>query len=545
MNKEKYTAHEQYKEESDFLRGRISSFLQDPLASHFPAAEEFLLKFHGVTQQDDRDVRQLRKKAGKDRDWSFMVRLRLPGGCLSPHQWLAVDEMADRLGNGTLKLTTRQSIQLHGVIKTDLKKTMQELHERSLTCIAASGDAVRNVMAATNPDAPELSREIMEQARNLSRKLEPHTHAYHEIWLDRKRVYTGGDEEPLYGAGYLPRKFKIAFALPPVNDVDVYAQDLAFVAIEDKGSIVGYDILAGGGQGYAYGNAASYPRLADTIGFCTPPQTEEVARQVLLIHKEYSTRRNRKISRLRYTMAERGAEWFIRELKNRLTFPLGAARPFTLASNSEAPDSPTRLTIFVDGGRVRDTEGQRMKTGLRELAKVHRGNFFITGNQNLTLQGIAPETLSPIKEITAAYDLLPASSGLRRHSSACTSLPWCPQALADSERSLPGLVTELEKHLLVLGLQDEPITLRMTGCPNGCTRPFLAEIAFVGRAPGKYNIWIGGSRAGDRLAFIYRETVPASELVEAVKPLFTRFSQERLPGESFGDWARRTFLSKG
>ena len=299
MTKEGYTSNERIKEESDFLRGNISDLLHDGSITHFPSEEEFLLKFHGITQQDNRDERLIRKKNGQERNWLFMLRLRLPGGRMTPSQWLAAETLSDQFGNGTLKLTTRQAIQIHGVVKQDLKQTMKDIHHAAITTIAASGDATRNVMVSLHPEDSGIHETVFNQARELSRKLEPQTHAYHEIWLDAKRIYSGAEEEPLYGPGYLPRKFKIAFTLPPENDVDVYAQDLSFVAIEKEGKLLGYDILAGGGMGYAYGNPGSFPRLADIIGFCFPGQVEEVARQVLLIHKEFSTRCNRKTSRLR------------------------------------------------------------------------------------------------------------------------------------------------------------------------------------------------------------------------------------------------------
>ncbi len=320
--------------------------------------------------------------------------------------------------------------------------------------------------------------------------------------------------------------------------MDVYAQDLSFVAIAKEGKLLGYDILAGGGMGYAYGNPGSFPRLADIIGFCFPEQVEEVARQVLLIHKEFSTRCNRKTSRLRYTIAGKGLGWFTNELATRLPFSLQAARPFSLSTNGDAADVPGRQTIEIEGGRIQNSNRQQLKTAFHEIASIHQGDF-ITGNQNLVIDGITPDTAEQIKSIIGKYNLLPNDSGLRRNSSACTSLPFCPQALTDSERLLPKLVDELEPQLKELGLWDEDISIRMTGCPNGCSRPYLAELAFVGRGPGKYNIWMGGSRRGDRLGFIYQESVPVKEIAEVLRPVFARFAAERNQGEGFGDWSIR------
>ena len=424
MIKEGYTSNERIKEESDFLRGNISNLLHDDSITHFPSEEEFLLKFHGITQQDNRDERLIRKKNGQERNWLFMLRLRLPGGRITPSQWLAAETLSDQFGNGTLKLTTRQAIQIHGVVKQDLKQTMKDIHHAAITTIAASGDATRNVMVSLHPEDSGIHETVFNQAQELSRKLEPQTHAYPEIWLDATRIDSGEEEEPLYGPGYLPRKFKIAFTLPPENDVDVYAQDLSFVAIEKEGKLLGYDILAGGGMGYAYGNPGSFPRLADIIGFCFPEQVEEVARQVLLIHKEFSTRSNRKTSRLRYTIAGKGLGWFTNELATRLPFPLQEAKPFSLSTNGDAADVPGRQTIEIEGGRIQNSNRQQLKTAFHEIASIHQGDFFITGNQNLVIDGITPDTAVRIKSIIRKYNLLPNDSGLRRNSSSSTSLPF-------------------------------------------------------------------------------------------------------------------------
>jgi sulfite reductase (NADPH) hemoprotein beta-component len=354
--------------------------------------------------------------------------------------------------------------------------------------------------------------------------------------LDAEKIYSG-NEEPLYGPTYLPRKFKIGFALPPDNDVDVYTQDLGFVAITEGDKLQGYDVLVGGGMGYAYGNQQSFPRLADNIGFCSPEQVEEVTKQVLLIHKDFSNRCNRKTSRLRYTIANRGIDWFIGELRQRLPFELQEARPFTLRSNNESFNSESRRTIEVEGGRIQDTERQQFKSGLHQISLIHQGDFYITGNQNIVIAGITPETAAQIDTLIEEYNLLPHLSGLRRRSSACTSLPYCPQAFTDSERRLPFILDAIDPILNELGLWDEDIVVRMTGCPNGCTRPYLAEIAFVGKGPGKYNIWLGGSRQGDRLGFIYKESVPADDIPALIVPLLRRFATERVKQESFGDWA--------
>ena len=529
----KLTENERIKRESDYLRGHIAEALADASTGGIPADEQQLLKFLGATQQDDRDVRQARKKAGLESAYSFMVRLRLPGGIISPDQWLVMDSLADEYGNRTLKLTTRQSVQIHGVLKANLKSSLQRIHAASLSAIASSGDATRNVMVSQGTaDSPAYAA-MYELAQNLSRELEPRTHAYHEIWLDEKKVLSTEQTEPLYGATYLPRKFKIAFTLPPDNSVDVYTHDLGFVAITEGDVIVGYDVLAGGGMGCAYGNAASFPRIADVIGFCRPEEVEDVAKAVLLIHRDFSDRTDRKLSRLRYTIASRSTEWFRRELHARLGRELEAPRPFTLSANADLPvTSPERRLLFVEGGRVR--EG--LKAALREIATLPVGNFLITGNQNLVLTGLTPELRRQVEDILQRHGAVGGESGLRRQAAACTSLPFCPMSFTDSERFLPELISELEPTLRELGLWEERITVRMTGCPNGCSRPYVAELAFVGRGVRKYNIWLGGAPDGSRLGYIWRESVAGADIAAVLRPVLERFAATRTAGESFGNW---------
>ena len=532
MNEKKLTENERIKRESDFLRGHIAEALADTSTGGIPADDQQLLKFLGATQQDDRDLRQARKKAGLESAFSFMVRLRLPGGVISPAQWLTMDALASEFGNNTLKLTTRQSVQIHGILKSHLCSSLRRIHAAALGTLASSGDATRNVMVGQGEGA--ALAEVTALAEQVSRELEPQTPAYHEIWLGEKKVLSSEPVEPLYGPTYLPRKFKIAFTLPPDNSVDIYAHDLGFVAIVEGDKVVGYDVLVGGGMGCAYGNASSFPRLADIVGFCRPEEVPAVAKAVLLVHRDFSDRTDRKLSRLRYTIATRGVEWFCAELQARMGFALEPVREFSLTSHGD-PEvvSESRLHVFVECGRVKDG----LKTALQQVAQLPVGPFLITANQNLILTGLTPELRREVLRLLAAHGEEGAVSGLRRHASACTSLPFCPMSFTDSERFLPTLLGQLEPHLRRLGLWEERIICRMTGCPNGCTRPYVAELAFVGKGPRKYNIWLGGAPNGTRLGYIWKQAVPAEELVDTLLPALERFALTRRAGESFGDWA--------
>lgn len=531
------TANEHIKAGSDYLRGTIIEALNNHSKPCVSNEDVQLLKFLGATQQDNRDTRAERKKAKQELDYSFMLRLRLPGGRISPQQWLEMDKLADTYGNGTLKLTTRQSVQIHGVIKKDLRTTMQAIHEASLSAIASSGDATRNVMVSHHPSDSVLHAEVLDTAQQVSRELEPRTRAYHEIWLNEKRCFSGAEEEPLYGKDYLPRKFKIAFTLPPDNDVDVYCHDLSFVAIVEHDRISGYDVLVGGGQGCAYGNPKSFPRLADVVGFCRPEDVLQVSRAVLTIHRDFSDRTDRKLSRLRYTIANRGLAWFNQELTKRLGRPLPAARPFTLTSNADpAAKSSSRISIFVQGGRVKDTESSRLKTAIREIAAISDKDFYISANENLCLYGISPKLRHEINAILAKYNIVQDYSGLRLNAISCTSLPFCPMAFTDSERFLPKLIESLEPLLRKYYIWHQPIITRMTGCSNGCSRPHVAELAFMGKAPGKYNVLLGGAPNGSRLAYVYKEGVKGEDIPALLEPVFKAYGRLKHKGESFGEW---------
>ena len=550
----KLAKNETIKEASNLLRGTIAEGLLDQSTGALAADDTQLTKFHGIYQQDDRDIRRERRKAKLEPAYSFMTRVRLPGGVCTPQQWLDMDAFCTDYANGTLKLTTRQAFQLHGIIKKDLKLTIRKINDSLMDTIAACGDVNRNVMCNPNPNQSRFHAEALEIAKAISVHLTPATGAYHEIWLDDENgekqkitLDTDPEEEPIYGKTYLPRKFKIAVAIPPSNDVDLYANDLGFVAVIKDDKIVGYTVTVGGGMGMNHGQAKTFPRLADVFGFCTPEQVTDVAEKIVTTQRDYGDRTDRKHARLKYTIEDRGLDWFRGEVEKRLGYSLGEARPFTFEHNGDRygwvddDNGNSHLTLFIQNGCVVDTEDFPMRTGLREIAKVHEGDFRLTGNQNLIIANVLPAKRAAIEVLLEKYKLANCydQSGLRLNSLACVALPTCGLALAEAQRYLPDLIGELEAVLKEIGLEKEPITIRMTGCPNGCARPYIAEIAFVGRAPGKYNIYLGGGFTGDRLNKLYKISVKQEEIVGIMRPIFERYANERYDGERFSDFVIR------
>ena len=539
---------ERIKEASDYLRGSIVASLADPITGALADSDTQLIKFHGSYQQDDRDVRDERRRKKLEPLYSFMVRVRAPGGVVTPAQWLVLDELARTHANGSLRLTTRQSFQVHGIAKTLLKDTIASVNRTLLTTIAACGDVNRNVMCNPNPYRSALHREVFDWACRISEYLTPNTRAYHEIWLD-DRLVAGGepDHEPIYGRTYLPRKFKIAIAVPPSNDVDVRAHDLGFIAIVDGDRLAGFNVSVGGGMGMTHGEPATYPRLADVIGFCTPDQVLAVTEQVVAVQRDFGDRSDRKHARLKYTIDDRGIDWFTGELASRLGYRLEAARPFHFETNgdrygwTDGIDGKLHLTLFIENGRVRDTPDCELMTGLREIAKIHDGDFRLTANQNLIIANIDPAKRPQIESLLARHRLADGDgrSALRLNAMACVALPTCGLAMAESERYLPSLIGKLEQVLAACGLANDAITVRMTGCPNGCARPYLAEIAFVGKSPGKYNVYLGGGFAGERLNKLYRSGLSEPEILAELTPILQRYAAERGPSERFGDFAIR------
>lgn len=539
MNQQtKPSANEGYKQASRYLRGTLKQSLCDFSTGSIPEDDAQLLKFLGATLQDNRDTRIERKKAGLEREYSYMVRLRMPGGRISPKQWLQLDALSTSHGNGSLKLTTRQAIQLHAVSKEKLGEVMRGIDAIGLDCLASSGDATRNIMVSTARHHPAQHKLLLATAQKLAEELAPATGAYKELWLGAAQTEAGKEEEPLYGATYLPRKFKIGFSLPPENDADVYAQDLGLIAVLQRGRIIGYNVVVGGGQGCAYGNKNSYPRIAHEIGFIPAEALSALARQVLIIHREFSDRSDRKLSRLRYTIDRNGLPWFLSELGARgVRVEPWKEIPPMVYSDTFGRTIRSTTVIPTPGGRI---DGA-LKEALREIAALSEDDFYVTGNQNLMVPAIGKG--HTVAGILKAHGCPAQGSILRQEASSCTGLPYCPQAFADSERVLEQLVGSLEQHLQTLKLTHKPIALRLSGCSNGCARPYTAEIGLTGRGPGKYNILLGGSRRGDRLAFLYRSAVNLDSIGTLLGDVLSRYKNERAANEGFGDWCFRNQIS--
>jgi sulfite reductase (NADPH) hemoprotein beta-component len=475
-----------------------------------------------------------------------MARVRIPGGVLTGAQWLKMDEIATQRANGTLRLTTRQTIQFHGIIKTNLKPAICAISDSLLDTIAACGDVNRNVICAANPRRSAIHSEVFDLARAISDHLLPASRAWHEIWVDEEKIEGGEPEfEPIYGRTYLPRKFKMAIAVPPQNDVDVFAHDFGLIAVVADNAITGYNVVVGGGMGMTHGEPETFPRTGDIIGFCRPDQAVDVAEKVVLVQRDFGDRSDRKQARLKYTIERLGLAWFQTEPNHRLGYELAPARPAILTSTGdrlgwqEGDDGARHYTLFVENGRVADTPARDLLSGLREIAGMHAGELIITTKQNLVVARISTATKPDIEALLAKHRLSGSVGALRANAMACVALPTCALALAESERYLPDLVTALEEKLAEVGLAGDNITIRMTGCPNGCARPFLAEIGLVGRTPGIYHLYLGGAFDGTRLNKLYRRDVDHDQIVNCLTPLFAAYAEQRRPEEHFSDFLIR------
>lgn len=552
--------NEGIKTRSNYLRGTILEGLADVSTGSIAADDQQLTKFHGLYQQDDRDVRAQRRKHKLDKAYSFLARICLPGGVCSPEQWMVVDELANYCAFDTIKLTTRQAFQLHGILKGNLKDVISRCNDVAMTTLAACGDVNRNVMCNPVPFASEVYDQVQKVTEEIDAHLKPQTPAFSEMWLDGKPIKLGieqaeerskdcgGDEvEPLYGKTYLPRKFKIAVAIPPYNDVDIFANCLGFIAIVEDGKLVGFNVTVGGGMGMTHGNEKTFPRLADVLAFCTPEQAVGVAEKIVTIQRDHGNRSERTNARFKYTVERLGKDWIRKELENRLGYELEDPRDYKFTSTgdrygwTEGANGTWNLGLFIEGGRVVDTEDKPLKTGMREIAKVHKGDFRLTGNQNLVIGGVAESDKAEIDALVEKFGLdgYKTASGMRRSQIACVALPTCGLALAESERYLPNLVTALEDTIEKAGLKDDEIVIRSTGCPNGCGRPYLGEIGLVGKVPGKYNLYLGAGFDGERLNKLYRSSVTHEEIVEELKPILMGYAKEREEGERFGDYTIR------
>ncbi len=548
----KLSRNESIKEANPTLAGTIAQTLSDPALDRFSEDDVQFLKFHGIYQQDDRDLRKTGKK------YMMMVRGRIPGGVMTARQWRVFDELSARHGNNTLRITTRQSIQFHGVLKSGLGAVVKGINESLLSTLAACGDNNRNVMAPPTPAYTPARAEVFEDCRRVADALKPRTKAYHAIWLEGVQLDLEDPAnkdfvDPLYGKTYLPRKFKVAFAIPPVNDIDVLTNCLGFIAIVENDKLAGYNVAVGGGMGRSHGNEATYPRLGDVLGFIRPGDVVEVAKAVLMIHRDFGDRAERKHARLKYVIAERGAEWARLEMEQRAGVSFEPARAFRFTTSGDlygwhkAVDGSWFLTLFIETGRVKDTNTYRLKTALRQVAERFGDiEFHLSPNQNVILTNVAEADKAPLNALLAEHGVKTESQASVLHAASlgCPALPTCGLALAESERMLPGLVDRIEALCAEVGLAGQEIIIRSTGCPNGCARPYMAEIAFVGKAPGRYQIWLGGDATGTRLNRIWKDLVKDTDIINELRPVLGRYAKERSEGERFGDWCQRVFLKE-
>ena len=547
----KLAVNEVMKINSRHLRGNIAAEIADTTTGSISEESNQLSKFHGLYIQDDRDQRNILKKEGKEKAFSFLLRVRLPGGRATAKQWRVLDQLAEDIATPSLRLTTRQTFQFHGVLKGNVKKLVQGMHTVLLDSIAACGDVNRNVMAPPNPERDPVLQEVYAHAAAWSDYALPKTRAYHEIYLDEKLVAGGAPEnEPMYGDTYLPRKFKAGFAIPPSNDVDIFSQDLGFIAIAEEGKLLGYNVTVGGGLGMNHGNVETFPRLADLLGFITADKVNQIGEAVLTTQRDHGDRTNRRHARLKYTIADKGIAWFKAEVEKRSGISFAPARPFEFTTIEdphgwhECADGSWFYGLHILSGRIKDVPGWPMKTALREIAEIHEGDFRLTPSQNLTISGVSTAKKTEIEKILAKHGLASENnrSALRLNALSCVSLPTCGLALAESERALPDILAKFETVLEEAGLRDNAISLRVTGCPNGCARPYLAEIGFVGRAPGKYALFLGAKYNGTRLNRLFSPSITIDDAVTLLTPIIKRYAKERQKGEGFGDYCDREIL---
>lgn len=550
-NNENLSSTERIKMASDNLRGTFVESMANEITGSINEDDIALVRFHGMYIQDDRDRRDERAEKKLERLYSFMIRLRLTGGVISPEQYIALHNIAGENSTGILKITTRQTIQLHGVLKSKVKPTLKAFNEAGLTTIATCGDINRNVLCSSHPKQSPLHAEIFAYAQDIATMLLPKTNAYYEIWLDgEKLIEKELEKDELYQNRYMPRKFKVAIAIPPNNDVDVLANDLALIAIIENGELKGFNIAIGGGMSATHGNADHYPRLASMLGFVdTKEKTLKAVYEVLTIQRDYGNRSDRKLARLKYTVDRLGLDWWKKELEARCGFQLQQAKPFHFESRrdfygwEQNHEGLWYYTVFVENGRVLDDENVSLKSALLEVAKTGKANFIFTCNQNVILGDIAEADKATIQEILERFRIIEHTdnaSVIRKNAMACVALNTCPLALAEGQRYMPTLLSKIEPLLIKHDLIMDEIVIRMTGCPNGCARPFAAEIGLVGTALGKYNLQLGGDRVGERLNKLYKESLDEEAILSELDILFGRYAAERIDGETFGDFTFKT-----
>ena len=535
--------NEHIKARSNLLRGTIREGLAIPQTGAIDDDDTQLTKFHGIYQQDDRDLRAERGRTRMEPAYSFMARLRIPGGQVTGAQWLALHEIARQRGNNTIRLTTRETVQFHGIIKGNLQPAIKAVSDAMLDTIAACGDVNRNVMATINPHESPAHAAALQLAHAISDGLLPKSRAWHEIWVEGQSVTSGEpEEEPLFGPTYLPRKFKIVVAVPPHNDVDIFAHDVGFIAHVKNGAVEGYDVTVGGGMGMTHGEPDTFPRTADWFAFVTPDQAVATAAAILMAQRDHGNRAVRKNARLKYTIERMGLEAFRADVQSRLDFPLLPPRGATFTTTTDRlgwyeAGGLAHYGLWIENGRIHDTPDRKLMTALQAIAQIHQGSFILTANQNLLIAGITNRRA--IEALLAEYSLDAPQTQTRHAAMACVALPTCGLALAESERYMPTLLTAIEAAMADAGLASEKIVMRMTGCPNGCARPYLAEIGLVGRGPGRYNLYLGAAQDGTRLNKLYRRDVDHDGILAALTPLLQQYALERLDGTSFGDWVIR------
>ncbi len=541
------------KQASDGLRGSIKESLQDALTGAIREDDQALIKFHGMYQQDDRDRRDERAEKKLDRLYSFMIRLRLPGGFLNAAQWIALHHIAGAHTTGVIKITTRQTVQLHGMFKSHIKPTIQAFNEAGLDSIATCGDINRNVTSSSNPAQSPAHNEVFAFADKISQYLMPKTRAYYEIWLDAEKLADKSLEaDPLYEDRYLPRKFKIGIAIPPNNDLDIFGNDLGLIAILENDKLQGFNISIGGGLSTTHGNPQTFARLGTVIGFVAGEEKIlQAIYAIIATQRDFGNRADRKLARLKYTVETYGEDFFLEEIKKRTGFSLEAPREFAFTERRdhfgwlEDAEGNWHYTLFVESGRVLDENGLNLKSALYEIAETGKADFRFTANQNMLVSDVQPQDKEAINEILYRFGLdfhSEQNSPIRKNSMACVALPTCPLAFAEAQRYLPRLIDKIEPLLEKYGLGREEIIMRMTGCPNGCARPNIAEIGLIGVSPGHYNLYLGGDRIGERLNALYLENLDEQGILAALDSLFNRFSQERTETETFGDFALRKEL---
>ncbi len=541
---------ERLKKESNFLRGTITDDLTDGLTGGFRGDNFLLIRFHGMYQQDDRDIRASRAEQKLEPRHAMMLRCRLPGGIITPQQWLAIDRFAsEKTIYGSIRLTNRQTFQFHGILKKNVKPAHQMLHEAGLDALATANDVNRNVLCTSNPVESELHQEAYEWAKRLSEHLLPQTRAYAEIWWDQEKVATT-DEEPILGSTYLPRKFKTTVVIPPNNDVDLHANDMNFVAVAENGKLVGFNLLLGGGLSIDHGNKATYARTASEIGFLPLDKTLDVATAVVTTQRDWGNRTDRKNAKTKYTLERVGVDVFKAEVERRAGITFEEIRPYEFTTRGDrfgwikGIDGKWHLTLFIENGRLLDSPQHTLKTGIAEIAKIHQGDFRLTANQNLIVAGVPEQQKQAIEDLARAHGLMESVTAQRENSMACVAFPTCPLAMAEAERFLPAFVDEVETIMARHGVAEEHIVLRVTGCPNGCGRALLAEAGLVGKAPGRYNLHLGGNRIGTRIPRMYRENITQQEILAVLDELIGRWATERQPDEGFGDFVIRVGVVK-